>query len=229
MRRVLGRASAAVMATPEAVPGVPGNLQANAGNGQVTLTWEAPASGGTVKRYEWRIGEGIWADIANSDAMTTSHVATGLTNGQWYQFQVRAANDAAVGSSAQVLATPTMQVTGPITISAIADFTEFPTASRGVIVTATHRDSTTALRYRVEPVGWLPYGIRVGPTEATDLVSGTSEVTITNPGRRVGVVVTVRVIVTGGTGRGAGRFQGGVHRQCGAVCGAHPEGACGRR
>ena len=51
----------------------------------------------------------------------------------------------------------------------------------------------------MEPVGWLPYGIRVGPTEATDLVSGTSEVTIANPGRRVGVVVTVRVIVTGGT------------------------------
>ena len=195
--RGAGAISAAVVATPDAVPGVPGNLQANAGNGQVMLTWEAPASGGTVKRYEWRIGEGIWADIANSDAMTTSHVATGLTNGQSYQFQVRAGNDAAVGSAAQVLATPTMDL--PITISAIADFTEFPTASRGVIVTATHRDSTTALRYRVEPVGWLPYGIRVGPTEATDLVSGASEVTITNPGRRVGVVVTVRVIVTGGT------------------------------
>ena len=311
-----GTASAEVMATPEAVPGMPQNLQAAEGDGQVTLTWEAPTSGGRVMRYQlWRTGAEIWTNIAGSDAMTTRHVVTGLTNGQWYQFLVRAENDVAVGSSAQVLATPmkalsilsiadasasegdsgteplvftvtltpasdeqvmvayatadgigtnaattadsdyatttgtltfaagdtsktiTVQITGdetgegneiftatlsdpanavisttagtatgtiidddnPISISPIADFTEFPTASRRVIVTATHRDSTTALRYRVEPVGWLPYGIRVGPTEATDLVSGTSEVTITNPGRRVGVVVTVRVIVTGGT------------------------------
>ena len=310
-----GTASAEVMATPEAVPGMPQNLQADEGDGQVTLTWEAPTSGGRVMRYQlWRTGAEIWTNIAGSDAMTTRHVVTGLTNGQWYQFLVRAENDVAVGSSAQVLATPmkalsilsiadasasegdsgteplvftvtltpasdeqvmvayatadgigtnaattadsdyatttgtltfaagdtsktiTVQITGdetgegneiftatlsdpanavisttagtatgtiidddgPISISPIAGFTEFPTASRGVIVTATHRDSTTALRYRVEPVGWLPYGIRVGPTEATDLVSGTSEVTITNPGRRVGVVVTVRVIVTGG-------------------------------
>ena len=43
-----GTASTEVMATPEAVPGMPQNLQAEAGNGQVTLTWEAPASGGRV-------------------------------------------------------------------------------------------------------------------------------------------------------------------------------------
>ena len=192
-----GAASAAVMATPEAVPGMPGNLQAEAADEQVTLTWETPTSGGRVMRYQLRIGEGMWADIAGSDAMTRSHVVTGLTNGQSYQFQVRAENDVVAGASAQVLAT--LAVVLPITISPIADFTEFPTASRGVLVAATHKDSTTALQYRVEPVGWLPYGIRVEPTEATDMVSGTSEVTITNPGRRVGVVVTVRVIVTGGT------------------------------
>ena len=109
--RGAGAASAVVMATPEAVPGVPGNLQAEADDGQMTLTWEAPTSGGGVKRYQlWRTGAEIWTDIAGSDAMTRSHVVMGLSNGQSYTFQVRAANDVAIGSSAEVLATPAVQL-----------------------------------------------------------------------------------------------------------------------
>ena len=90
---------------------MPGNLQAEADDGQMTLTWEAPTSGGGVKRYQlWRTGAEIWTDIAGSDAMTRSHVVMGLSNGQSYTFQVRAANDAAIGSSAEVLATPAVQL-----------------------------------------------------------------------------------------------------------------------
>ena len=110
-----GAASAAVTATPEAVPGMPRNLQADEGDGQVTLTWEAPTSGGRVMRYQlWRTGAESWTNIAGSDAMTTRHVVTGLSNGQSYQFLVRTANDVAVSLPAQVLATleaePTLSI-----------------------------------------------------------------------------------------------------------------------
>ena len=66
------------MATPDAVPGVPRNLRAEAGRERVTLTWEAPTSGGNVKRYQlWRTGAETWTDIAGSNAATMSHAVVG--------------------------------------------------------------------------------------------------------------------------------------------------------
>ena len=77
------------------------------GDGQVVLTWEAPASdGGTaITDYEVRINQtGEWISIGSTD---TTHTVTGLVNGATYVFQVRAVN--AVGksfSSNRVEATP---------------------------------------------------------------------------------------------------------------------------
>ena len=107
-----------------------------------------------------------------------------------------------------ILSLPETAVGQAVTITAIDDFTEFPTAKRTVDVTATGGGGT--LRYRVEAVGRLPYGIRVEPTDLTDLVSGTSKVTITNPGRRI-VVVNVRVIVTDGTNSAQEDFKAVFH------------------
>ena len=89
------------------VPGAPTNLMAVGGDGQVVLTWEAPASdGGTaITDYEVRINQtGEWISIGSTD---TTHAVTGLVNGTAYAFQVRAVN--AAGSSApsnQTEATP---------------------------------------------------------------------------------------------------------------------------
>ena len=88
-------------------PEVPRNLTAVGGDGQVVLTWEAPASdGGTaITDYEVRINQtGEWISIGSTD---TTHTVTGLVNGATYVFQVRAVN--AVGksfSSSRVEATP---------------------------------------------------------------------------------------------------------------------------
>ena len=88
-------------------PEVPRNLTVVGGDGQVVLTWEAPASdGGTaITDYEVRINQtGEWISIGSTD---TTHTVTGLVNGATYVFQVRAVN--AVGksfSSSRVEATP---------------------------------------------------------------------------------------------------------------------------
>ena len=73
-------------------PTAPLNLQAGAGDGQVTLSWEAPESDGrdALTGYEVRINRaGDWISIGSTDL---TYTITELTNGQTYVFEVRAVN-----------------------------------------------------------------------------------------------------------------------------------------
>ena len=73
-------------------PGAPTNLTAVVGDGQVVLSWDAPASdgGAEITDYEYRInGQNPWIPIGSTD---TTHTVTGLDNGTAYTFQVRAVN-----------------------------------------------------------------------------------------------------------------------------------------
>ena len=76
----------------ETAPDAPRNLRSTPGNGQVTLSWNAPSDNGgaAITDYEYRIdGEGEWISIGSSNRM---HTITGLTNGTVYVFRVRAVN-----------------------------------------------------------------------------------------------------------------------------------------
>ena len=81
-----------------ATPGMPRNLTATAGDGQVTLSWNAPSSGGAVAKYQYR--EAASSDWTDTTATTAT--VTGLTNGTRYVFHVRAVNDAGNGPEATV-------------------------------------------------------------------------------------------------------------------------------
>ena len=111
-----GPASTAVLATPAAAtspPGPPNGLTASPGNGQVTLFWTAPGSGGAaISGYEIYRGTSPGGEsgtpVNASPVAGTSYTVTGLTNGTTYYFTV-----AAVGSakgqgpkSGEVSATP---------------------------------------------------------------------------------------------------------------------------
>ena len=93
-------------------PSLTVNLMAVGGDGQVVLTWEAPASdGGTaITDYEVRINQtGEWISTGSTE---TTYTVTGLVNGTEYVFEVRAVT--AAGSSApsnRVEATPRAAVT----------------------------------------------------------------------------------------------------------------------
>ena len=79
-------------------PGAPSNLTAVVGDGQVVLSWDAPAGDGDaeITDYEYRINRsGPWIPIGSTD---TTHTVTGLDNGTVYVFEVRAVN--AAGRSA---------------------------------------------------------------------------------------------------------------------------------
>ena len=82
----------------QTVPSAPRNLLADGGDGQVTLSWQAPEDDGglAITDYEYRIdGRGSWISIGST---RTIHTVTGLANGTAYAFQVRAVN--AAGNSA---------------------------------------------------------------------------------------------------------------------------------
>ncbi len=97
-------------APSESPPGRPEGLSAEAGDGEVSLSWSAAGDAG-ITRWQVRFrraGESwSWTDIPGSDASTTGHVVTGLVNGDEYRFLVRAVSAAGPGPrSDRVLATP---------------------------------------------------------------------------------------------------------------------------
>ena len=99
-------------AYPQA-PGAPRGLTAAAGNGQVTLTWQAPASdgGGAITAYviEYKASsDADWTSWVRTGAATdTTETVTGLTNEVAYEFRVAAVNAAGAGAPSAVSATPT--------------------------------------------------------------------------------------------------------------------------
>ncbi len=86
-------------------PGAPRHLSTTAGDGQVRLAWDAPASdgGASIIRYEYRhreigAGFGVWT----SAGTTTAATVAGLANGRSHAFEVRAVNSAGAGDAAEV-------------------------------------------------------------------------------------------------------------------------------
>ena len=95
----------------------PRNVAAAPGNGQVTLSWAAPAADGGAAlsgyQYQLRAGAGAygqWTTIPGGGP-SRSYIVTGLTNGTRYFFRVRAVNsDGAGPPSAEESATPSLTV-----------------------------------------------------------------------------------------------------------------------
>ena len=82
-----------VVATPQvAVPAPPTGLIATPGDGQVTVVWDNPGNI-TIRKYQNSTDGGAnFNHINGSGRNTTSFTFTGLTNGDPYQFGIRASN-----------------------------------------------------------------------------------------------------------------------------------------
>jgi fibronectin type 3 domain-containing protein len=109
----------APVATP---PGAPTGLAATGADGQVALTWTAPASNGGSAITGYKIYRGT---VAGGETYTgisvagTSYTNTGLTNGTTYYFKVSAVN--AVGESSlstEASATPATVPSPPLSLTA---------------------------------------------------------------------------------------------------------------
>ncbi len=96
-------------------PSKPTGLEAVGGDSQVTLTWNNP-NNAAITGYQIRqrsYVNGAWTKfpkfsniIPGSDASTTSHVVSGLTNGVRYSFQIREMVGKKGGKPSEAKATP---------------------------------------------------------------------------------------------------------------------------
>lgn len=107
--------SGTASATPAAAvtaPGVPAELSATPGNGQVSLSWTAPASSGGAAISGYVIYQGTspggGSPQPGGPVKGTSYTVTGLTNGTTYYFKVAAVSRAGHQGKAtgEVPATP---------------------------------------------------------------------------------------------------------------------------
>ena len=93
-----------VYATPGGTPSAPTSFTATAGDGEVTLSWYDPSytNGSTVTGFEYgyREGSGGYFSSYVSVGKTYSTTVTGLTNGTYYEFRVRATSSAGAGDRA---------------------------------------------------------------------------------------------------------------------------------
>ena len=82
------------------VPDVPGDLQTTNLQGQVTLTWTAPTTGGAVTGYRlWRqTGEAAWTVLGSElSAATLTYTDSTVTAGTTYQYRLQARAAAGYG------------------------------------------------------------------------------------------------------------------------------------
>src|SRR5579864_2513574 len=94
-----------VAASSSLPPAAPTNLMANAGNGQVGLSWSASSGATSYNVKRSTTSGGPYTTIASPT--TTSYTDTGVTNGTTYYYVVSAVNTAGESAnSSQVSATP---------------------------------------------------------------------------------------------------------------------------
>ncbi len=119
--------SVAVTVT-DTTPGAAASLSAVAGDKQVTLTWGLPVSGGTRASWQYRAttetsgwSGASWTAVPSSNAGTTRHTVSSLTNDSAYRFQVRAVGSVGTANfgaaSAEASATPRSAAVAGVTVN----------------------------------------------------------------------------------------------------------------
>jgi len=201
--------------TPRTTPTAPASLTTTAGDKQIAVTWNAPAStgGSAITGYtvEYAISaSGPWT--THSTASATTRTITGLTNGTEYFLRVQANNAAGSSDYATATATPITTPTAPLGFTATAGDTQIgvswnaPTSNGGTAVTgytlqyATEEDgpwttASTSLTLSRTITGLdngTEYFVRVRANNAAgDGAYATGSATpITTPGAPTGLNVT---------------------------------------
>ncbi|MEV0457279.1 fibronectin type III domain-containing protein [Catellatospora methionotrophica] len=162
-------ASAAVV--PYTVPAAPAITAVAAGDNAASLSWTAPANGGspitgyTVTPYL----DGVAQPVRTFPATATTQNITGLTAGSTYTFRVAATNAAGTG--------PASAASAPVTVNAPPTLTFAPPPGGKVFTPYSHQltvnGGTGPFTWSVS-AGSLPDGITLNA--ATGLLSGTPTV-----------------------------------------------------
>ena len=128
------------------VPAAPQSFAPTPGDGQVALSWTAPAidGGAAISHYEVSSDNGGTWITASSN---TAHTFTGLTNGTAYTFKVRAVNSVGNGAEASVSATPAAAPVPTYTVT-VTNGTGGGEFAQGVTVTITANSAPDGQRFK---------------------------------------------------------------------------------
>jgi fibronectin type 3 domain-containing protein len=181
--------SGGATATATGTPGAPAGLTATPGNGEVGLSWTAPASVGGAPPVSYHVYQGTSPGFTLGTPVTTTSdthaTVTGLTNGTTYYFVVTAVDGSGTVSgtsgeaSAQplataVLASATTTVPKPVIVS-LAAVAAVAIAAAGALTARRLRK-----RPRKRPPGAPPADVRavpeMGPPSLVNLHEITSHV-----------------------------------------------------
>ena len=183
-------ASSSVTSTPRTVPSAPTNLVATVASGQVSIAFNAGATGGSaITNYKYSLDGTNYNAFSPVDAATPV-VITGLTNGTTYTIYLKAVNIAGDGTaSASITATPNVvpTVSSAPTISG--------TTTRGQILTAstgTWANNPTSYSYT-----WSRATTSAG---AYSTISGATTSTYTLAPADIGNFIKVSVTATNSAG-----------------------------
>jgi hypothetical protein len=211
---------------PPSAPAAPANVTATAGNQSATVSWTAPANGGspitsyTITPYIGSTAQTALAATVTGNPPATSATVTGLTNGTAYTFTVTATNGVGTGpasaaSAAVTPAAPTVPA-APTGLAVTAG-----NASAAVSWTAPANGGSPITSYTITPyigsTGQTPTVITGNPpatsTTVTGLTNGTAytfTVTATN-GVGTGPASTASAAVTPSTSSAAFVQQAGTY------------------
>jgi hypothetical protein len=163
--------SNAVTPTALTAPSAPTEAQATAGNGSATVTWTAPANGGspitsyTVTPYNGSTAQP--ATMVTGSPPATSATISGLTNGTSYTFTVTATNTVGAGPPSS----PSNAVTPSVPPIAYPDLQVLmPTNEISIIHSSTTR--TLEFSHVTWDAGEGPLEIRPHYNEATGISQG---------------------------------------------------------
>ena len=140
----------------EVAPSAPSSLSASAGNGQVNLSWSAPASdgGSAISDYliQYSTDGTSFSTFSDGTSTSTSATVTGLTNGTTYTFKVSGINAIGTGSaSSTASATPqasqtiTRTSTTPIAATVFGTYTPTATSSSSLSVVIAVASSSSSI------------------------------------------------------------------------------------
>ena len=168
-------------------PDAPTNVRAVAGDGEATVSWNAPASDGGSPIIEYTVVSDPGGLTAVVDGSTLSATVTGLTNGTAYTFTVTATNAAGTSDPAA----PSAAVT-PVGV---------PNPPTGVIAVAGDAEATVTWSAPASDGGSpiTEYTVVSDPGGVTAVVDGAT-LTSTVTGLTNGIAYTFRVTATNAAG-----------------------------